>query len=60
MKDKPTAWEAYETIEVSLVNVIQCGSCRVLINYNGLPPEFCPGCHGLVKPDELPGGETRR
>jgi hypothetical protein len=57
---KKVGWEAYEDIVVGLVNITQCGSCQALINYNGLPPEKCPRCHGLMKPDELPGGEIRR
>jgi len=60
MEQKLKGFEVWEIIGVGLVNAIQCGSCRALINYNGLPPVSCPRCGGLVIPDELPGGETRR
>ena len=53
--NKATGWTIWETIEISIINVCRCegndgyGGCNKLINYNGLPPQFCPVCGSEIE-----------
>ncbi len=47
VKAKIIGFEATEEIAIALINVMRCGSCDKLLNFNGLPPDprqLCPAC----------------
>lgn len=44
---QPIGWAMYEAIAIGLINVCKCNGpngCGRLINYNGLPPQYCISC----------------
>jgi len=53
---KVVGFVAYEYVGIGLIDVTQCPECKTLVNYNGLPPRYCPQGHEIPFEPVTPAG----